>query len=1066
MGIRFAFPFIYRHISLSMNPVSVFRLFLIYGILLAPVTAQAAHPDSSGFVEKRKLLAREFVNRLKGRVKSSESVPEGQAGAAAQGIPTDASLLSQAEIGTEFLLRPKIDKYALDYEILAVKGEDDLYVALDDFFDTLNLPVTVDTEMKIAKGWYQREDWPLVIDLNAKQATVRQEQFAIADSDFEIRGGDLLVASRALSAWMAMDMNFDLAQQYILIESDYTLPIIAQLKRKDHKKGARQVEEIAILPRMEGDYEWLRLSTADLSLRTNYRKPGNGGESDFSNRADAYFAGEALKHDAFVFLNVDDEEGLNSVTSRLFRTSDRPELLGPLKARSYAAGDVDTVDFALVDRASQGLGFTVSDNPLASLSFEDTVISGNAIPGWDVELYRDGTALIDTLTVDDTGRFEFADVQLFAGDNDFELYFYGDQGEVRRQTLNIPLNAGVLAQQDNTYEVSAVLDNTSTYRRSGSDDEDDGALNAAGKYNFYVGDALAYVGVNALQQDGTQKLYAGSGFTKLWGESIVDLNLAADEAGEAAARLGVRRNFGAWRTAFSGEAATDEYTRGTSNANPAVLTLTGNVQRNYTPPIGVAGSVAFIADHRAFADGSNSNSAATTVSQNFRTFSVSNTLRYDGQEDAVSGNSQSRLLDDLTLRAKLSRKVHLRAGATYQAMPESRMDRYFATVNYRPKNNLNFDVEVEHQPRDRLTDAELRANYTHDKFRFSPFLRIDSESDFATGFNVSTSLVNLPYQQEPFITSQRLSSQGLVSARVYLDANGNMAFDEGDEALPGVVVESVNSRRRQKTDSDGYALLTQLPVTLATDVLVDNSSLPDPFMISVNPGNSILPRPGKTFEMDFPVQFAGEVDGTVEVLLADGGRSAAKFIEVQLLPLDPDKTPVTVKAAQDGFYVLTSVPPGQYFLTVSGKDAKIFNAARSMPEILAFDHTGQTYFAQDMILTGGAADIDFRIIAPGSVGEFQNAGMEYFIRTENPESSNVLNILRKLRIRKTIGDVTAGLPVFVSESADGHALTRYHVAGGMLENAWQRCSVLSAADIPCGIDVLPPSPPEEEAGNI
>src|SRR5690606_21952209 len=105
-----------------MTPSAFFRLFFIYGILLAPFTAHAANDSSPGFVEKRKLLAQEFVNRLKGKVRASESPVVSSESTLLQAV-NDADALSQIAVGSEILFRPRIDRYTLNFEIYAIKGE-------------------------------------------------------------------------------------------------------------------------------------------------------------------------------------------------------------------------------------------------------------------------------------------------------------------------------------------------------------------------------------------------------------------------------------------------------------------------------------------------------------------------------------------------------------------------------------------------------------------------------------------------------------------------------------------------------------------------------------------------------------------------------------------------------------------------------------------------------------------------------------------------------------------------------------------------------------------------------
>ena len=72
-------------------------------------------------------------------------------------------------------------------------------------------------------------------------------------------------------------------------------------------------------------------------------------------------------------------------------------------------------------------------------------------------------------------------------------------------------------------------------------------------------------------------------------------------------------------------------------------------------------------------------------------------------------------------------------------------------------------------------------------------------------------------------------------------------FDNQDEVLPDVSVESVNVKRRAETNDKGYSLIYNLPTQRATDVQLDHYSLPDPYMIcllytSPSPRDGLLSR--------------------------------------------------------------------------------------------------------------------------------------------------------------------------------------------------------------------------------
>jgi hypothetical protein len=1036
----------------SMRQKFFSRCMLLYGIFCLSYPTQAA-VDGADSHDKRAALARSFVEKLKGKLGGNDSAVS--AAPDSSRVAPAADVMTQIPEGADMLFRPKVDKYTLDDDIFAIKGTDDFYFSLADLVAAFDFPITVSDDQKTASGWFVQEAWPFSIDVNTAKASARGQDYNLTEQDYRIEAGELMIAGRLIEQMLGMTYEYDLSQQYIKVSAGYVLPSIAKLKRRD-RKSASHSDNVAVLPRRDYQYDWAGMSSADLSVRSNYRRSGESGESSLSNTGTLGLNGQILKNDARIFMNADDEYGLNSVSAMLSRQSDRAELLGPLKARSYSFGDTSTTDLPLTGYSSQELGARISSNPLTYVNYQDTRISGNAVPGWDVELYRENS-LIDTQVVDETGRFEFEKVQLYAGDNNFDIYFYGYQGEVRKESLSIPLTAETLTAQNGTYDISASLRDTQTYRRFDSNDEDADTPHLAGRYNFFVGDALAYAGFRGWQEEGDAKLYLGTGFTNIWNGYVFDTNYAVDEQAEMGLRLGIRKNIDDWNLAWTNLFQTDQFTQGTGADNPVTFQTMASAYRSYTPLIGTTGNISLSADYRQNADGGEGQSASFGLGQGFSGVSLSNNLRYD-ETSPADGDTSENLMNEFSGRVRLNRYVTTRAGLTYEVKPESRMDRYFATVNYTPKQELSFDLEVEHEPDVDHTEGELRANYRHDKFRLSPFVRVDSDRDVAAGFNVSTSLINQPQGGMPYITGQRVAGDGLLSAHVFLDVNGNEVFDEGDEPLSDVIVESVNSKAREKTKDDGYVMLSRLATNLLTDIRLDAATLPDPFMVPVNRGSSILPRAGKVYEMDFPVQFAGELDGTIATLDIKGEQKLSKFVNLSLVPLDPARgQPQTTKAAQDGFYLFSQVPPGQYFLTVSAQDAKTLKAARPKPRILTFTHEGTTIYAQDILLQKGQYDIGFDVVAAGFFPDLQNAEPEYFIQTGKEKTSGILQALYNMRMKDVVSRAVAGLQPYTRGQDDESGGLYYRVGAGGLDAAYGRCQILADQKLPCRVVVVPAS---------
>jgi hypothetical protein len=154
-----------------------------------------------------------------------------------------------------------------------------------------------------------------------------------------------------------------------------------------------------------------------------------------------------------------------------------------------------------------------------------------------------------------------------------------------------------------------------------------------------------------------------------------------------------------------------------------------------------------------------------------------------------------------------------------------------------------------------------------------------------------------------------------VSARVFLDRNLNGIEDEGDQPLPGVAFMVDGGRHPARTNARGTAYLYRLPTRQHVDVAVDPSSLEDPQWASRPTRVRLVPRPGKSHSLDFPVIATGEIDGTVAVV--DGGQKhGVGGIELELVDLQR-RVVARTTTASDGFYIVEAVPPGIYQLRIA-----------------------------------------------------------------------------------------------------------------------------------------------------
>jgi hypothetical protein len=163
--------------------------------------------------------------------------------------------------------------------------------------------------------------------------------------------------------------------------------------------------------------------------------------------------------------------------------------------------------------------------------------------------------------------------------------------------------------------------------------------------------------------------------------------------------------------------------------------------------------------------------------------------------------------------------------------------------------------------------------------------------------------------------AQPMANMGSASVRVFLDKNLNGKMDGDDEPIQvaGFTINGGNHLAR--TDADGIAYLARLPAHQSVDLALDPNTLEDPQWQPQVKGVRIVPRPGKVSQVDFAVAITGEIDGTTYFLSKGKSRPIG---DLQLELVDANRKVVaSVTSASDGYYVMTGVLPGEYWLRVA-----------------------------------------------------------------------------------------------------------------------------------------------------
>src|SRR5690606_12381186 len=156
---------------------------------------------------------------------------------------------------------------------------------------------------------------------------------------------------------------------------------------------------------------------------------------------------------------------------------------------------------------------------------------------------------------------------------------------------------------------------------------------------------------------------------------------------------------------------------------------------------------------------------------------------------------------------------------------------------------------------------------------------------------------------------------GSVAVRVFEDTNMNGVFDADERPIENATVNAVQAYRQTKTNESGVAVISSLQNNSVTDIVVDESTLDDAFMIRAIPGVAIKARKGYVDTVDLPVVRAGEVEGVIYQKDKTGETVPAPYIMLNLVD-KKDKVAASTRSEFDGYYLFTNVKPGTYHLAV------------------------------------------------------------------------------------------------------------------------------------------------------
>ncbi len=578
----------------------------------------------------------------------------------------------------------------------------------------------------------------------------------------------------------------------------------------------------------------------------------------------------------------------------------------------YILGDIYQANPNLVTRSGTGRGFRIDRYPAGRTgNLSRVTIAGNASPGWEVELYRNGT-LIGFATVGADGRYFFPDEETPFGENIFIAKLYGPQGQTRedRQTFW----GGGMELDEGDYDFSISHIEFDRYLLDGMPDNVDGlAANYATDFRYagaltkdlQLGGAYTRAGLGTPARDGT---FVDSDYVTLFGRMRLGRGVLI---GEAVDQL----DFGAaWSL---------EYLTG---LNGHQISLAHRVFDDYESPatvhredleasseMSVSGS--FGRDrpngytlrfrHRRLADGTSDFRVFNRLSLSLGPVNLSNDL-----EHVVASGS-----DTTTGRLRLAGRVagvSLRGQLDYQLTGNRPFKQISTTVNWdmsaRFNNNLTVTKSLSNDKVLYFTNLlSVRVRDYH--LTLSVSSDLDETWSIGAGFNIA---FGYDGRRQGFVTDTRsLAYTGRATMNLFIDNNNNGIRDPGEPPVPWA------SYRDRET-------LGMLPGALPLPALPDSRSVlietrhfkfDDPFLVPRAEAYELRTHAGSDISVDVAVVMTGDSEGYVYV----GSAADAAVVRGVIVSLHDaqGREIARTRSEFDGFYNFIGVPGGDYEVRVA-----------------------------------------------------------------------------------------------------------------------------------------------------
>ena len=825
-------------------------------------------------------------------------------------------------------------------------------VDLADLIQTLDLPVRLDKKSRRATGWLFAEDQRFTLDREANTVQTVNVNGPLADGAVYDTPEGWCASLNALSGWFGVRFRADLGNLSIRLESDRKLPFLEAIERKNRaaRLNGRAAEgfDLAKLPQADTPYKDWRTPSVDVTLQVQRNNRLAGG-SGLQMQYEVLASGEVLGA-SFEARLASDRKGVPaSLRLRAYRNDPTGNLLGMLKATQVGLGDVQTYGGALTAQSGYGRGAFVTNQPLGRSSrFSTTTLRGSLPTGWDAELYRNGVLRAFQSDRGD-GRYEFPDIELLFGENDFEVVLYGPQGQLKRERSSVPIGLENLKPGKTMYWAGVVEDHQELidFKRNLTDPLT-GWRWGVGVEHGIDQRTTAGLEMQSFVKDGKRHSYLEATVNRTVGPAVVQLAGAQQFGAGQAVRVEALGKLGAVR--FQAETL---WINGDYDSELILPGSRGELAFNLQNDLKIGQTVVPVqlgARRSLLRNGRSATEWFMRGSLGMRGLLVTTQLSHRSSAGPNADRTRDGLHLDLLGNTSVS-GIRLRGGTRFQI---SGINQGFESATFSAERRLDEDSELRgsfdyYGDSDR---GDFRLAYVRQFKRFA--LRSEAKMDTAGGFGLGLSL-QMSFGPDPVdggwrVSRERLAQEGQAFVEVYRDENGDGFRQPGEEGVEGVSIEAGFKHSERVTDKRGRTMVDGLRPYQPVLVGIDTGSLPDPLLQPKGRGMVVVPRAGVTAQLSLPLAPTGEIEATL--LGADG--QPAEGVTIELVE-SGDRVVARAVSEFDGYVLFDSIPYGTYRLRIAPASAAALGVRDELGAPIRIDRAQGTARIGTIRLEAGTA---------------------------------------------------------------------------------------------------------------